>query len=288
MTSHPNEHATTRMDEQFLQQYSKEEEIRKYTKETAGAGISYLLENVYGRIYLDALTNAIPKSAGQTGVRLLEFGCGAGMNLIHLVSVMERRGIPLQCAYGADFSPKLIEAANEEARKYLSPSQQKKVRFCVGRNENLAEDVAAGVGVPMSELLGSFHMIVGVNTFRYSQRLKKDVDCASAIFDLLADGGMCIMIDMNNRFPLFRTRFRDRLTKEKDAIKLPSLDEYAQPFSSVGFEIVQKKNFCWIPHSAGNRLTAVLKGLTPVLDTIFPNNAMRSLVISRKPERRGA
>ncbi len=288
MTSQQNESAITRMDKQFLNEYTTEEVILRYTKETAGAGISYLLENVYGKIYLDALETCISKSAAQGGVRLLEFGCGGGMNLLHLVSVMERKGIALQCAYGADFSPKLIEAANEEAKKYLSPSQQKKVQFCVGRNENLAEDVAAGLGIPKSDLLGSFHLVVGVNTFRYSQRLKKDVDCATEIFHLLADGGMCVMIDMNKGFPLFRTRLRDRLTKEKEAVRLPSLDEYARPFSSVGLEIIERKNFCWIPHSAGNKLTSLLKGLTPVLNAVVPNRAMRSLVVSRKPERRGA
>jgi hypothetical protein len=106
--------------------------------------------------------------------------------------------------------------------------------------------------------------------------------CVGAIFDLLTDGGVCIIIDMNQKFPAFRSRFRDRLTKEKGAYYLPSLDEYARPFSSGGFEILRKENFCWIPHSAGPGLTAVMKALTPMLSALVPNRAMRSLVISRK------
>ncbi len=283
MSRQPSEPTVAQMDEEFLKEYSAEEAIRKYTKETAGEGISYLLENDYGKIYFDALKNSLPKVAVQGGVRLLEFGCGGGMNLLHLVSSMEQKGIVVQCAYGADFSPKLIGAANEETNRYLSPSQSKKVRFCVARNENLAEDLATGVGIQKSALLGSFHLIVGVNTFRYCQRLKKDVECAKAIFDLLTAGGICVMIDMNNKFPLFRSRFHDQLTKEKEAYYLPTLEEYARPFSSVGFEIIRKGNFCWIPHSAGRGLTRVLRLLTPVLNSIAPNHAMRSLVISRRP-----
>jgi len=280
------ERPSTNIDELFLKEYSAEEAIRKYTKETAGEGISYLLENDYGKIYLDALENSIPRSAVKDGVRMIEFGCGGGMNLVHLVSTMERKGIALQCAYGTDFSEKLIEAANQEAKTYLSPKQNEKIRFCAARNENLADDLAKGIGTPKSALLGTFHLILGVNTFRYCQRLKADVQCATAIYDLLAEGGICIMIDMNKGFPLFRSRFRDRLTKDEEAYYLPTLDEYANPFSSAGFEILRKENFCWIPHSAGRRLTRFLKALTPALNSMVSSHAMRSLVISRKPERR--
>jgi|HubBroStandDraft_6_1064221.scaffolds.fasta_scaffold02580_4 2-polyprenyl-3-methyl-5-hydroxy-6-metoxy-1,4-benzoquinol methylase len=280
------ERPSANIDELFLKEYSAEEAIRKYTKETAGEGISYLLENDYGKMYLDALENSIPRSAVEDGVRLIEFGCGGGMNLVHLVSTMERKGIALQRAYGTDFSEKLIEAANQEAKTYLSPKQNEKIQFCPARNENLVEDLAKGIGSPKSALLGSFHLILGVNTFRYCQRLKADVECARAIFDLLVEGGICIMIDMNKGFPLFRSRFRDRLTKDEEAYYLPSLEEYARPFSTVGFELLRKENFCWIPHSAGPRLTWFLKALTPALNSMAPNRAMRSLVISRKPGRR--
>ena len=51
---------------------------------------------------------------------------------MHLVSTMERKGIPLQCAYGTDFSEKLIEAANQEAKTYLSPKQNEKISVLRG------------------------------------------------------------------------------------------------------------------------------------------------------------
>ena len=266
----------------FLEEYSSQDSIRKYTKETAGNGISYLLDHDYGQIYLDVLERYVPKTSIQRGVRLWEFGCGGGMNLVHLVSTMERRGIPLNCAYGTDFSEALIDAANREASKYLSPAQQKKVRFCVARNENLIDDVTSRLNLPKNELVGSFDLIFGVNTIRYCHRLMNEMECVGAISELLVNKGVCIVIDMNDKFPAFRSRFRDRLTKERKAYYLPTLDEYARPFSSAGFEILRKENFCWIPHSAGPGLTAVMKTLTPVLSTVLPSHAMRSLVISRK------
>lgn len=269
---------------EFLEEYSTEESIRTYTKETAGNGISYLLDHDYGKIYLEVLENYIPKSRKQKGIRLWEFGCGGGMNLLHLVSVIERRGISLDWAIGTDFSETLIEAANREAKKYLTSEQNKKVRFCVARNENLIEEVTQGLGISKDSLLGSFDLMLGVNTIRYCHRLMNENECVGAIFDLLTDSGVCIVIDMNKKFPAFRSRFRDRLTKQVGSYYLPSLDEYARPFSSAGFELLKKENFCWIPHSAGSGLTAVMKTLTPMLNALAPGRAMRSLVIARKSE----
>jgi len=160
------------------------------------------------------------------------------------------------------------------------------VHFCVARNENLIEDVTQGLGIRREALLGSFDLIIGVNTIRYCHRLLNENECVTAISDLLVDGGVCVVIDMNNKFPAFRSRFRDRLTKEQQATYLPTLDEYARPFSSGSFEILKKENFCWIPHSAGSALTTVMKTLTPMLNALAHGSAMRSLVISRKIEQR--
>jgi SAM-dependent methyltransferase len=288
MTTMSTQDSLRSINEQFLNEYSSEQAIRKYTRETAGNGISYLLEKDYSDIYLDALKKADWKTGTHDGVRVLEFGCGGGMNLLHLVSLMERNGIALQHAYGADFSPTLIEAANREAKTHLSPTHREKVQFCVARNENLAEDLATALSTTKSALLGSFQFILGVNTFRYCHRLKKELECTTAIFDLLAEGGICVMIDMNKGFPLFRSRFRDRLIKTRESYYLPSLAEYARPFSSAGFEILRKGNFCWIPHSAGPRLAQLLRALTPTLDAIVPNHAMRSLVVAQKPRTAGS
>jgi hypothetical protein len=88
---------------------------------------------------------------------------------------------------------------------------------------------------------------------------------------------------MNRKFPAFRSRFRDVL-KERDekATLLPTLDEYAAPFFSAGFEVLKKENFCWIPHSAGTALTGVMRALTPALNVVARSHSMRSLVIARR------
>jgi hypothetical protein len=198
---------------------------------------------------------------------------------------LERRGITVDCAYGTDFSETLIEAAKREIKNYLTPDQSKKVRFCVARNENLVEDVTKITGIDKTVLLGSFDLVFGVNTIRYSHRLMNENECAREISNLLTENGVCVVIDMNNKFPAFRSRLRDRLTKEAKAYYLPSLEEYARPFTSAGFEILKKDNFCWIPHSAGRGLTSLMKALAPVLSTLAPSRAMRSLVIGRKVER---
>lgn len=266
----------------FLEEYRSEESIRKYSNETAGNGISYLLNHEYAQIYLDVLENCIPKSRLQKGIRLWEFGCGAGMNLLHLVSMMEKRGIAVECAYGSDFSETLIEAARSDARRYLSPELSKRVSFCLAKNESLLEDAAREMAIPEEKLLGSFDLLLGVNTIRYSHRLSNQVDCAKGIYNLLAKGGVCLNIDMNDKFPAFRSKIRDWKKGDALATYIPSLDKYAEPFESVGFEILTKKNFCWIPHSAGRGLTSFMRTITPVLNAVARSRAMRSLVIARK------
>jgi 2-polyprenyl-3-methyl-5-hydroxy-6-metoxy-1,4-benzoquinol methylase len=267
---------------EFLEEYSSEDSLRKYSKETAGNGISYLLDHDYGEIYFSVIENQIPKSRVEKGIRLWEFGCGAGMNLLHLMSALERRGIPIEYAVGTDFSEALIGAAKLQAQRYLAPEQNQKVRFCVASHENLVEEVTKGLGVGKKALLGSFDVMLGVNTIRYCHRLMKENEVAATITSLLADRGVCIVIDMNDKFPAFRSRFRDRLAKEARAYYLPSLEEYARPFSAAGLQILKRENFCWIPHSAGSGLTAVMRALTPVLNTVAPSRAMRSLVIAQK------
>jgi SAM-dependent methyltransferase len=270
----------------FLKEYNAEENIRRYMKRTAGYGISYLLEHDYGRIYLEVIEKYIPKARTEKGLRLLEFGCGAGMNLLHLVSVLERRGTAVDFACGTDFSEALIESAKVEAKEALKPELSDKVRFCVAKNESLIADMTGGLGTSRESLVGSFDLIFGVNTIRYCHRLKNEKDCVEDILELLTDGGVCIVIDMNDKFPAFRGRPPARVREGNDSYYLPSLDEYARPFESAGFEILRKDNFCWIPHSAGQSLTAVMRFMTPLLNGIGRRRAMRSLVISRRTSRR--
>ncbi|MFX1326277.1 MAG: class I SAM-dependent methyltransferase [Promethearchaeota archaeon] len=261
----------------YLEEYSTQDSVKKYTKMTAGHGINFLLENVYGPIYLDIIDDILNKMDVSNGLRILEFGCGGGMNLIYLINKLSKNGIPLDIAYGTDFSSVLIEAAKNEAKEFLDSTQIEKVNFFVASNENLINDLSKALGKVPENLLNSFHFVFGINTIRYCHRLKKEKECSENIFNLLTKGGTCIIIDMNRKFPFFRSRFRDKLSKTKDQTYLPTLSEYTQPFEKSGFDIITKKNFCWVPHSARGIIFFICK----LLDLI-PEYAMRSLVISRK------
>lgn len=284
MTNAVNSQEASRLNASFLEEYNSQESILKYTRRTAGHGISYLLDHDYKNIYLEVIEQYIPKSRLSAGIRLWEFGCGGGMNLVHLVSILGHRGVKVDCAYGSDFSETLIAAAQKEARYYLTPDQRKRVRFTVARNEALIDESPKGLGLDKKELLGSFDLVFGVNTIRYGHRLNNVDRCVAGIRGLLREGGICVVIDMNRKFPAFRSRLREMITRppEKEETFLPTLEEYAQPFSTGGFEVLKKENFCWVPHSAGAGLTMVMKTVTPILNTVVQSRAMRSLVISRK------
>jgi SAM-dependent methyltransferase len=267
-------------NESFLAEYSSESAVRKYSKKTAGTGINYLLEHDYGDIYIKALREYVSAPIGD-GIQLLEFGCGAGMNLIHCLDILKREGIPVAAAYGTDFSERLITEARNEAFSVDSQLRER-VKFLVARSECLISDMKSGLRIAERGILSSFHLIIGVNTFRYCYRLGKGDECAKQIYDLLKPGGVCVMIDMNRKFPMFRTLVRDRLTRPKSEWYLPTLDEYAAPFASAGFQILEKRNFCWIPHSAGSTLLGICRTVAPVLNAAVPRFAMRSVVIAKK------
>jgi SAM-dependent methyltransferase len=267
----------------FLRQYTSQDEILKYTKATAGCGISYLLDHDYKAVYLEAL-NFLPQQIREGGIRILEFGCGGGMNLVHLISVLNSKGIQVARAVGTDFSPVMIETATREAKNYLREQDLQRLEFRVARNESLIADLSASAGVERSSLRNSFHFILGVNTVRYCHDAKKEMDNARDIFDLLVPGGVCVVIDMNNRFPLFRSDLRDRLRwKKQKQCYVPSLEEYAAPFVEAGFEVLRREHFCWVPHSAGGFMCRLLRWLSPLLNAVARSRAMRSLVVSRKP-----
>jgi SAM-dependent methyltransferase len=269
----------------FFREYTSPDAILKYTTATAGFGISYLLDHDYKTVYLEAIKR-LPQQVGQDGIRMLEFGCGGGMNLLHLVSVLSRDGFNVASAIGTDFSPVLIQAANQEAQGYLTQHERSRVQFCVAKNETLLEDMSARLGQELSKLENSFHFIIGVNTIRYCHRAGKQLDCARDIFRLLAPGGVCVVIDMNDRFPAFRSALKNKLHGKKEHEEecyLPSLEEYTAPFQEAGFEVSRSEHFCWIPHSAGRSLTAFLHTVSPVLNMVVRSRAMRSLVVAQKP-----
>jgi SAM-dependent methyltransferase len=267
----------------FFQEYTSDDAIIKYTRRTAGFGINYLLDHDYKAVYLEAL-QLLPAHTLSEGIRVLEFGCGGGMNLIRLLTVLRGAGVRVEKAIGVDFSPVLIDAARREAKELLKESDLQKVQFHVAKNEQLINDLASALERTPGELKNSFHFIIGVNTIRYCHAAKKEMDNARDIYGLLAPGGVSVVIDMNNRFPLFRSDLKNRFRREKEEeCYVPSLEEYAAPFFKTGFEVIRKKHFCWVPHSSGRAMCSVLRAMSPLLDMAFPSRAMRSLVVARKP-----
>ena len=190
------------INDKFIEEYTSAESIQKYTKEQAGHGISYLLDHDYGMLYRQVVEEEINDIIGQEGLRVLEYGCGGGMNLIHLLSMFGSRGIKIDRACGTDFSPVLIEAAKKEADKYLPPAMRERTEFLVAKNEALIDDISRHTGKAGNDLKEMFHLILGVNTFRYCFRLRKERVSAQQIHDLLMPGGVSIMIDMNDQIPL--------------------------------------------------------------------------------------
>jgi SAM-dependent methyltransferase len=276
---------TMNNDDVFFREYTSDDAILKYSRATAGTGISTLLDGDYKAVYLRAL-DLLPPTMKKGPIRMLEFGCGAGMNLLHLVAVLGREGFNIASAIGTDFSPVLIETANAEAQKYLPDEERGRVKFCVAKNETLLRDLGANLQESEASLENSFHFILGVNTMRYCHRAGTQLDCAADIFRLLVPGGVCVNIDMNDRFPAFRSALRNKLAGQKsneEECYLPSLEEYTKPFSSTGFEVLRSEHFCWIPHSAGPVLTGLLRSLSPMLNSVAGSRAMRSLVVAKKP-----
>jgi SAM-dependent methyltransferase len=270
--------------EAFFREYTSQAAIAKYSRATAGCGISYLLDHDYKEIYLEAL-RLLPVEIQQGGLRVLEFGCGAGMNLLQLVSLLTRQGMRVASAVGTDFSPVLIETAKREAKSYLRENEFSGLEFHIARSESIISDIAASIGKARNSFENSFHFILGVNTIRYCHAANTEMDNVREIFNLLAPGGVCVVIDMNNRFPLFRSELRNRIRrKKKPQCYIPSLEEYTEPFVRVGFEVLRSEHFCWVPHSAGELMTGLLARMSPVLNTIAKSRAMRSLVVSRKPK----
>jgi SAM-dependent methyltransferase len=266
-------------DTLYLQEYTAPEAIVKYSKASAGFGINYLLEHDYRAVYLAAL-RLLPSETLAKGIRMLEFGCGAGMNLLHLLSVFPGEGIHVTAAVGSDFSPVLIAEAKREAKKCFGNGTRSRLDFLVARNESLVTELAS---LPNGQP-GSFHFIFGVNTIRYCHDAGRELECARNLHALLVPGGICVAIDMNNRFPLFWSDLKNRFRRHKEReCYVPSLEEYASPFVKTGFELVRQEHFCWVPHSAGPVMGGILAALSPVLNSFARSRAMRSLVVARKP-----
>lgn len=283
----------------YIYEYDNEESVKRYVSSTAGKGIGYLLANDYAQIYTETIRELNESGMIRNGVRILEYGCGGGMNLIHLVNTFEKMGVKVDLAIGTDYSIKMVEAAREEAVRSLDRAVLEKVHFFEASNETLLDELSQSAGLLKTEIRNSFHLVVGINTFRYCWRIKEEHKCARHIQDLLTRGGISIVIDMNNKFPYHIGYLRHfgktdpetgkrigvsrcfrKVFREKNF--LPNLEQYAKPFRETGFTILREETFCWISHSSKGFRFSLLKSLTPVLNALLRKHAMRVLVIARK------
>jgi SAM-dependent methyltransferase len=267
----------------YMQEYTRDDIIAKYISDTAGAGIAYILQHVYAPVYLRSIRELVSSRPKGHSFRVMEYGCGGGMNLLRIAELLRSEGAALERAYGVDFSPPMIEAAKKEAQAHLPEALNSRLTYAVAGNENLMSDLCRELQSSRKDLTGTFDLIVGVNTTRYAHRLQREKELSQDIFALLRPGGHTIMIDMNKYFPLFRSRVREGFPKRGDESYIPSLKEYTRPFKDAGFEVKVSRNFCWIPHSANPNLLRVCRTLSPILDVCCSPLAMRSLVVGRKP-----
>jgi hypothetical protein len=110
------------------------------------------------------------------------------------------------------------------------------------------------------------------------------LDCAQDISKLLVPGGVCVVIDMNNRFPIFRSSVNNLFRQQKqEECYLPTLEDYTEPFRKAGLTVWRSEHFCWVPHSSGHFMGRLLIALSPILNRIAKTRAMRSLVVLQKP-----
>jgi len=267
----------------YMQEYTRDDIIAKYISDTAGDGIAYILQHVYAPTYLRAIRDLIARRPDQHQFRIMEYGCGGGMNLLRVMELLRSEGAAIERGYGADFSPPMVEAARKEAAEHLPQALNSKLTYVVAGNENLTGDLCRELSVQKEKMLGTFDLIIGVNTTRYAHRLDRENQLSQDIFELLSPGGQTIMIDMNRYFPFFRSRLKEGFAPRGDETYIPSLKEYTRPFKAAGFEILESRNFCWIPHSANPNLLAICRRVAPVLDLFCSPLAMRSLVVGRKP-----
>lgn len=273
------------MKDVYLEEYTAPENVRKYVSKTAGTGIEYVLNHYYGPLYTKILDEMAPgKVAAKQGFRVLEYGCGGAMNLLWILRYMLDRKMPIDLACGTDFAQSMVDASYQEYNATgLAAQTPQKVSFHPVANQNLARELPAALGRPPAEVLGSFDLFVGVNTYRYCFRVGKQFETAQDIAALLRPGGYSVMIEMNHHFPFFRSKFRNQHLPAEQTY-LPTLEEYETVFRKAGLEIVTSRTFCWIPHSANPGMTGLIRFFSPVLDLLFPRRAIRSLIIARRPQ----
>jgi SAM-dependent methyltransferase len=282
----------TQAEADVLAYYTQPEVMTRYLPSSACPGVGYAVSHVYGAIYQSIIGSIVAHRPQHHEFRVLEYGCGGGMNLLQLIQIFRAQGVGLTSAIGTDLSWSMINAAHKEAGQRLPAELKHLVRYFVARNETLAEDLAFGLGRNPQELHNTFDLALGVNTFRFTHRLKKDGDCARDLFAMLQPGGYSIMIDMNRYLRFRGSRIHDLLTGASRRSYIPSLAEYSRPFHEAGFGITCARTFfcftqlpfgTWMPGKLNGALLALCRSRKGMFDACFPRFAQHALVIARKP-----
>src|SRR5678816_3425538 len=104
----------------YMQEYTRDDIIAKYISDTAGAGIAYILQHVYAPVYLRSIRELKASRPKNHSFRVMEYGCGGGMNLLRIAELLRTEGVALERAYGVDFSPPMIEAARTVSYTHLT------------------------------------------------------------------------------------------------------------------------------------------------------------------------
>lgn len=261
--------------------YSGDEVVRRYRRASAGQGIDYLLRTIYGPLFLEVARAAMADTEAKR-LRILDFGCGAGMAVHFLTEQLGREALDVELAVGADFVPAMISAAEQDVREYATPWARERLRFVVASNENLVSDIARGLDTTTEDLAESFQLAIGVNTFRYAIRHGTAERTVQELTQLLVPGGRVVVIDMNDRFPYWLRKGRPPRSDRPVAERLPTLEEYAQPFAAAGYAIERRERCCWVPHSAKRARFWLMRAASGPLQRLVPDRAMRSIVVARR------
>lgn len=268
--------------EMAYEEYSQPQNIAKYQRATAGQGIEYNLHALYGPLLMEH-ARASAAATGSASLRILEFGCGAGMVLAHLAEELRRAGYEIDAAVGTDLVPEMITAARAELAAYGSPWAVQHLRFIVAPNEALYSPIAEDLEGDPRQVEQGFDFVCGVNTLRYNVLGGSGEAVARELAKLMAPGARVVMIDMNDRFPYGLKPKRSGPSGISFAREiLPTLQDYERPFDRPEFRIVERGHMNWIPHSANGLRFHLARLASAPLDKLVPDRAMRSVIVAER------